>query len=76
MKIKSANGVSGCLIYVHGAKKETYMFRVYEADGTFIDYNIRHCDLSITIDDEDAAFYTDESTGMATLDHAPETLGR
>jgi hypothetical protein len=52
----------------------TFFFRVYEANGEFIDYKILHDDLSITIDqDELAAFYhSDENT---ILDHSPNVLG-
>ena len=46
---------------------------VYNDDGTFKDYLLRHCDLSITIDDEEACFYEDEN-GNLYLDHQPETL--
>jgi hypothetical protein len=44
------------------------------ADG-FIDYYLRHCDLSIRILDEDSAFYDFGSGNTPLLDHAPETLG-
>ena len=71
-KITSANGAKGCLIYIHGLDK--YMIRVYDKDHEFIDYDIMHCDLSITIDDEDAEFYVYED-GRAVLDHSRQTLG-
>ena len=67
---KSANGVEGCLI--RGINGE-YYFRVYDADHNFVDYDLAHSDLSITITDADAYFYNDEFT--ARLDHAPATLG-
>ena len=67
MKPKSANGVEGHLIYKHTGK---YMFRVYDAEHNFIDYDLQHCDLCVTINDEDAYFYLD-----SVLDHAPSTLG-
>ena len=69
--VVSADGVKGCLLYCH--VDNTYVFRVYEEDHTFVDYNIMHCDLSITIHDKDAYFYTDGE--KATLDHSPGTLG-
>lgn len=72
-KAQSANGVSGHLIYIHGAND--YMFRVYTGNGEFVDYDIRHCDLSMTITDPDSAFYT-KKDGRFVLDHAPETTGR
>ena len=71
MKIESANGVEGCLIYVHGAN--TYQFRVYGKDG-FKDYDIYHSDLVVKIDDKDAFFYEHED-GRMMIDHSPETLG-
>ena len=68
--IKSANGVKGVLIRVNG---ET-MFRVYDADHNFVDYDLHHSDLCVTINDPDAFFYQDEFNDI--LDHAPTTLGK
>lgn len=70
-KAVSANGVEGCLLYMHGLNK--FMFRVYGTDHTFKDYDIMHNDLSITINDKDAYFYA--KGDKLTLDHSPETLG-
>jgi tRNA splicing endonuclease len=67
MKPVSANGVEGHLIYTHGGK---YMFRVYDAEHNFVDYDLQHSDLCVTICDEDAYFYLN-----SVLDHAPATLG-
>ena len=67
---KSANGVEGCLIRGHDG---TYYFRVYDADHNFVDYDVMHSDLSITITDPDAYFYRGD--GIVRLDHAPATLG-
>lgn len=67
---KSANGVEGHLIYTGDHK---YYFRVYDADGGFTDYDIAHSDLCVTITDEDATFYHENSRTI--LDHAPSTLG-
>jgi hypothetical protein len=67
---KSATGVEGCLI--RGVDGE-YYFRVYDAEHNFVDYDVMHSDLSITITDPDAFFYNDKFT--ARLDHAPATLG-
>lgn len=74
MRAKYADGTRGQLIYVHGANK--YYFRVYEPNGRgkFIDYDIYHCDLTITIDDADAYFY-EHADGRMILDHSPATLG-
>ena len=67
---KSANGVTGQLITIFG----TVYFRVYDADHNFVDYELAHSDLTVTIDDVDAFFYSDEFT--TRLDHAPATLGK
>ena len=67
MKAISANGVTGHLIYTQNGK---YMFRVYDPEHNFIDYDLQHSDLCVTICDEDAYFYLD-----SVLDHAPATLG-
>jgi hypothetical protein len=53
----------------------TYCFRVYGEDHTFKDYELHHCDLTVTIEDYDAAFYENEDGNMI-LDHAPATLGK
>lgn len=70
---KSANGVSGHLIHIYDGQ---YAFRVYnKEDGTFVDYDLMHSDLHVTIDDPDAFFYHYEVDGANQLDHSPETLG-
>lgn len=70
MKPKSADGVEGCLIRSFDGR---YYFRVYDAEHNFVDYELRHSDLSVTINDPDAFFYRDEF--IDRLDHAPATLG-
>ena len=69
--VKSANGVTGQLITIFDGR---VYFRVYDKDHNFVDYELAHSDLTVTIDDVDAFFYSDEFT--ARLDHAPETLGK
>jgi hypothetical protein len=69
---QSANGVRGHLLYIHCDNK--YVFRVYNAEHNFVDYDLLHCDLCVTIDDEDAFLYQTEHG--ATLDHSPMTLGK
>jgi hypothetical protein len=71
MKSKSANGVEGHLIYTAMGK---YMFRVYDKDHNFIDYDLAHSDLCVIINDADAFLYQDGDRNV--LDHSPETLGR
>jgi hypothetical protein len=43
---------------------------VYDSEHNFVDYDLQHSDLRVTICDEDAYFYLD-----SVLDHAPATLG-
>ena len=47
MKPVSANGVTGHLISVEGRT----MFRVYDRDHNFTDYDLHHADLEVTITD-------------------------
>jgi hypothetical protein len=70
MKIEPAKGKKGFLIWCGGEK---YVFRIYDKDGTFIDYDLRHSDCEIIINDDDGYLYTD--TLGNSLDHSPETLG-
>ena len=65
-----ANGVEGFLIRGHDGQ---YYFRVYDADHDFVDYDVMHSDLCVTITDPDAYFYRGD--GGDRLDHAPATLG-
>ena len=69
MKPVSAMGEVGYLISV----QDKIMFRVYDRDHNFTDYDIHHSDLEVTITDPDAFFYRDEFTDR--LDHGPDTLG-
>ena len=71
MTTKPAKGTRGCII---DSFDGTYYFRVYDKDHSFVDYDLRHCDLSVIIDDDDAVLYDDEHGQR--LDHAPATLGR
>jgi hypothetical protein len=71
MKAQSANGVTGHLIQIFTGQT---VFRVYDDNQNFVDYDLRHSDLTVTITDEDAYFYRDEYNDV--LDHAPETLGK
>jgi hypothetical protein len=66
----SANGMSGVLLPIGGSM----VFRVYEPNGEFTDYDIYHSDIMVTIDDEDAYFYAGKD-GETYLDHSPATLG-
>ena len=68
MKPMSADGVEGVLIQVGAG---VYKFRVYDSEHNFVDYDLHHSDLCVTITDEDAYFY-----GDSVLDHSPSTLGK
>ena len=69
MKIKPANGVTGHLI----RSGYDVVFRVYNVNHDFTDYDLSHTDLCVKITDEDSAFYSDPQSDR--LDHSPETLG-
>jgi hypothetical protein len=73
MKITSANGVEGVLIWIHILDR--MVFRVYDKYYSFKDYEIDHSDLVVTIKDTDAYFYENDN-GILSLDHGPETLGK
>ena len=68
-KVKPAKGTKGMLLYT---MNNEYVFRVYKEDHTFIDYDILHCDLDVTIDSDDATFYEFED-GRNILDHSFES---
>lgn len=61
--LRPAQNTTGFLIRVLG----TYMFRVYNPDFTFVDYEILHHDLEVTIVDRDAVFDNLHNT----LDYTP-----
>jgi len=66
--IKSAKGQKGYLLYTMDRE---YVFRVYREDRSFTDYDILHCDLELTINDDDATFYEFDD-GRSILDHSYE----
>jgi hypothetical protein len=70
MKIKSADGREGYLIWCGG---DRYVFRIYDLFHNFVDYDLRHSDMRIKIIDSDAFFYSDAKGDC--VDHAPATLG-
>jgi hypothetical protein len=53
---KPAKGATGYLIRVG----DGHVFRVYNKDFTFVDYDILHYDLEIKILEEDSVFYRSE----------------
>jgi len=70
MTAKSADGVRGHLLNLFNGE---YVFRVYDDNHNFVDYDIHHSDLCVTINDPDAYFYRKGDQDI--LDHAPMTLG-
>jgi hypothetical protein len=71
MKPIPAKGLTGSLIYSQILGK--FMFRVYDMNHEFTDYDIHHSDMTIQILDDDAYLYNDGL--QPVLDHSPETLG-
>lgn len=71
MEMKPALGVEGTLIPLFDG---SWVFRVYDKNGDFVDYDIHHSDLWIKITDPDAVLYSDD--GGYRLDHHPSTLGK
>jgi len=70
-KTRSAAGVKGMLIRtLDGA----LVFRVYHDREHFTDYEIRHDDLSVTIDADALASFYNIGEGDI-LDHSPHVLG-
>jgi len=73
MKPIPANGTTGILIPVFvDDSAPKIVFRVYNSgiDFSYVDYDLNHSDLQVTICDQDAYFYD----GLY-LDHSPLTLG-
>lgn len=71
---ESASGVSGVSGVLCRDIEGDFFFRVHHADGSFTDYELRHDDLPITIDQEAfASFY--RLHDHSVLDHSPEVLG-
>jgi hypothetical protein len=70
-EVRSASGARGVLIRTVDGE---ILFRVYHDCGHFTDYEIRHDDLSVTINaDELAAFYKVGERDM--LEQGPHVLG-
>lgn len=66
-----AAGVRGIILRSRDGR---WTFRVYREPGDFTDYEIRHDELSVTIDaDEQASLYRIGDDHI--LDHSPQVLG-
>jgi hypothetical protein len=69
--VTAAAGTNGVILRSRDGR---WMFRVYGDAGAFVDYEIRHDDLSVTIAaDELASFY--KIGDERILDHSPRVLG-
>ena len=67
----NASGMRGLLCKSVDGK---YFFRVTQTNGEFLDFDLRHDDLEVTIaSDALASFYTAED--FAVLDHTSTVLG-
>ena len=70
---RSANGQKGIILRTyHGGP---YMFRIYNKDGSFKDYDIVHNDIEVQILDDDAEFVESKDGEVMHLDHSRQTLG-
>jgi len=65
--VKPAKGTKGFIIRT--ADDRGYVFRIYNKDFTFVDYDILHYDMEIEILDSDAHLYQYDMG--AVIDHAP-----
>lgn len=67
-----ADGASGVLC--RSAVDGPYFFRVYRPDGSFVDFDMRHDDLAVTIAPSAMASFYERGTARI-LDHSPAVLG-
>ena len=70
LKITNAVGTRGFVLDTLAGR----VFRVYNKDHSFTDYDLHHGDLEVIIVDEDAFFYPNDKGG-GTLDYSPGTQG-
>jgi hypothetical protein len=73
MKLNEPTPAKGLRGHIIDSFDGTYYFRIYDKNHNFTDYDLRHVDLAVIIDDDDAFLYADEFS--AKLDHSPPTLG-
>ena len=70
-----AIGVKGFILRDFYTK--SVFFRVYNKDHTFVDYDIAHNDLEVTINDESASLYrTEANPESGVIDYTSKILGR
>lgn len=76
-KIWPARGTRGFLLRsVDEDRQVRYFFRIYDAGGSFRDFDLLHFDLEVEIVDQEATFYEAVGGREGRLDHSPRTLGR
>lgn len=71
MNCYPACGAQGILIRT---VTDDVVLRIYNSDGDFVNFDIAHSDLAVTVTDPDAYFYQHKD-GRLYLDRAPNTLG-
>lgn len=71
MNCHPAQGAQGVLIRT---VTDDFILRIYNSAGEFVDFDIDHSDLSITVTDAEAYFYQHDD-GRLVLDHSPAVLG-
>jgi len=69
-----AFGVKGFILQNFYTKD--VFFRVYNEDKTFVDYDLAHNDLEVTIIDESASLYRMENKPEGVIDYTSKILGR
>ena len=67
-----AIGQRGCLIRTGGPTGYEIMFRVYDSDHNFVDYEITNHDCEVVIIDPDAALIRNEAGDF--LDYTDESM--
>ncbi len=75
LKEQSAARAKGILIRSFEDGKAVYFFRIYHDRETFDDYKLLHCDLSVTIDENELASFYEDEKGDKYLDETPATMG-
>lgn len=67
-----AIGVRGCLIRTGGPTGDEIVFRVYDSEHNFVDYEITNHDCEVVIIDPDAALIRNEAGDF--LDYTDESM--
>jgi len=60
MEVKNAKGMKGFLLLPLKEGDDTVLFRVYNKDMSYVDYQVDYYDLEIEILSEDARIYEDK----------------